>query len=154
MALATEPTYSTYEQFQIYTPVEAQKDNAFTEDMWKPFALRAERIIDAIVTVPSNQKFDSEQNLKFPISDENGTSWLPDEITLAHIEITADLILKGDLTAASDYEATSEDWSGSGYSVTKQKKSGSSSDDSKISIPPFALKLLQPWTSKVAPLKY
>lgn len=154
MALATEPTYSTFEQFQTYTPVVAQQDNSFQEDDWKPFALRAERIIDAIVNVPENQKFDSDQNLKFPITGSDGTSWIPDEITLAHIEITADLILKGDLVATSDYEATSEDWSGSGYSVTKQKKTGSSSDDSKILIPPFALKLLQPWTSKVAPLKY
>jgi hypothetical protein len=152
MALATDPTYSTIEQFQVYTPVAAQI--AIDEDSWKPFALRAERILDTYVNIPEENKYDIDQNLKFPIKDANLNSLLPDEITLAHIEITSDLILKGDATAEDGLYDGSESWDSSGYSVTKQKKSSSSSDDVKIQMPPLARRLLLPWTSRVAPLKY
>lgn len=152
MALATEPTYSTIEEFQAYTPVTAQI--AIDEDSWKPFALRAERILDTYVNIPEENKYDIDQNLKFPIKDANLNSLLPDEIILAHIEITSDLILKGDAVAQDGLYEGSESWDSSGYSVTKQKKSSSSSDDVKIQMPPLARRLLLPWTSRVAPLKY
>lgn len=153
MALATNPTYSTYAQFQTYTPVESQKDVLFTEAMWKPFALMAEKIVDTYCTVPEAIQFSQDQNLKFPIYDDNGNSWLPDDVTLATIYITSDLILKGDPLPTSDF-VESESWSSSGYSVSKQKKSTSATDDIKMSLPPLARRLLMPWTNKVASLKY
>ncbi len=152
MALNTEPTYSTWDQFKRYTPVSTQ--TTILEAVWKPFALRAEKILDSHVTVPTCQRYLSTQNLKFPIKDVNGASIIPDDITLAVIEITSDLILKGDPTASSGLIDTSENWDGGGYSVTKQKKAVSSSEDIKIEMPPLAKRLLRPWTNKVASLTY
>jgi hypothetical protein len=155
MALNTEPTYSDYATFQLYTPVAAQKDNAFTEAMWKPFALQAEKILDSYVMVPQSHMYDPNQSLKFPIKDENGNSLIPDDITLATIYITSDLILKGDPSATDGSVITSESWDGSGYSYNQQEKSSSSSsDDIKIQMPPLARRLLMPWTDKVASIRY
>lgn len=152
MALATEPTYSTIEQFRAYTPVSSQV--ATTENAWKPFALRAEKIVDVYVNISDDQKFVDGQGLKFPIKDDLGNSLIPDDITLATIEITSDLMIKGDPTAQNGMVETSESWDGAGYQVSKQKKSTTSSDDLKIEMPPLARRLLMPWTNKVARLKY
>lgn len=152
MTLATEPTYSTHAEFIANTPVSSQ--STILEATWKRYALRAERIIDAYVNIPEEQKFDEAQQLKFPIKDENDASLLPQNITLAAIEITSDLILKGDPTAANGAFETSESWDGSGYSVNKIKKSNSSSEDLKIEMPPLARRLLMPWTNRTAQLKY
>lgn len=152
MSLPTEPSYSTWIQFKLYTPVASQK--TILEADWKPLALRAEKILDTYVNISDCMKYDSDQALAFPIKDGNGSSLIPDDITLAAIEITSDLILKGDPQAQSGLLETSESWDGSGYSVSKQKKSSSSSDDVKIEMPPLARRLLRPWTNKVASLKY
>lgn len=155
MALNTEPTYSTFEQFQLYTQVPAQAADSYTEEMWKPFALRAEKILDTYVNIPNCLKFASDQSLKFPIKDDDGSSLVPDDVTLAAIEITSDLILKGSPSASDEMVVTSESWDGAGYSVSqKEKASSSSSDDIKIQMPPLARRLLMPWTNKVASLKY
>lgn len=152
MALATEPTYTTLAEFKAHTPVSTQTN--IDVAVWKPFALRAEKIVDTYVNVPKEQRFDQNQGMKFPLKDENGNSLIPDDVALATIEITSDLILKGDPTAQNGMLETSESWDGSGYQVAKQKKSSSSSDDIKIEMPPFARRLLLPWTNKVAQLKY
>lgn len=154
MALATEPTYSTFAQFQARTPVSTQAGSSLLEATWKPFALRAETILDSHVIVPKGMMFDRSQSLKFPIKDEYGNSLMPDDVTLAVIEITSDLILKGDPQAQTGVLETNESWDGSGYSIAKQKKSNSSSEDLKIEMPPLARRLLMPWTDKVAPLRY
>ena len=152
MALPSTPSYSTWDQFKTYTPVSSQK--TILEADWKPFALRAEKILDTYVNIPNCMKYDSEQTLAFPIKDHNGLSLIPDNVTLAVIEITSDLILKGDPQAQNGVLETSESWGGSDYSVSKQKKSSSSSDDIKIEMPPLARRLLMPWTNKVASFYY
>ena len=154
MTLSTSPsaTYSTLDLFKAYTPVSSQR--SINQTVWEPFAIRAERIVDAYVNISEEVKYSKTQTLKFPIKDENGNSYIPDDIVLAVIEITSDLILKGDPVAADGMIATSENWDASGYSVTKQKKSSSSSDDVKIEMPPLARQLLMPWSNKVASLNY
>ncbi|MES2395031.1 MAG: hypothetical protein V4549_03470 [Bacteroidota bacterium] len=153
MALNTEPTYSTWVQFKTYTPVSTQKSIA--EATWKPFALRAEKILDSYVTIAECFRYSASQNLKFPIKDSNSASLIPDDVVLAVIEITSDLVLRGDPSASDDLVETSEAWNGDGYSVSKQQKTNSSSsDDIKIEMPPLARRLLMPWTNKVASLKY
>lgn len=152
MSLATTPTYSTWVQFKDNTNVAAQA--TIPEATWKKYAIRAERILDSYVNIKEEQKYDVDQNLKFPIKDDDNLSWLPDEVALAHIEITSDLALKGDNIAYDGSISTGEQWSGSGYSINKQKKSTSSSDDVKIEIPPYAKRLLLPWTGRTASAKY
>jgi hypothetical protein len=155
MALATDPTYSTYVQFQTYTPVASQKDVSFTEDIWKPYAILAEKILDSFVLIPDFLKYSQDQDLKFPIKDKDGNALIPDDVVLAHILITSDLALKGDMQASTDLIETSESWDSSGYSVNKSQKSTiSSSEDIKVIIPPLAKKLLLPWSNKTARLNY
>ena len=152
MALPTSVTYSTFASFQANTPVSAQK--TIIEADWKTFALRAEAILDTYVFVPLVDRFDSDQDLAFPIKDKDGASLIPNEVERAHIEITSDLILKGDTTAATGLIETSESWSSSQYSKNKQKKSSSSSDDEKIEMPALAKRLLKPWVSGVGGVTY
>ena len=154
MALPTTTSYSTWVQFKAHSPVAAQRGGAPLEAEWKIFALRAEQIIDAMVIVPQEKQYSLTQDLKFPIKDSEGDSWLPDDVTLAHIHITSDLILKGDSSAYDGLSETGENWSGSGYSVSKQKRSQGSSADDKIEIPPFAKRLLRSWNGDVAKLTY
>jgi hypothetical protein len=154
MALATDPTYSTYAQFKTYSPVAAQRGGTPAEADWEIFALRAEKIIDTYVNIPENQRYETDQDLAFPIIDSNGASLIPDDVTLAHIHITSDLILKGDAVSEDGLQTTGETWSNSQYSKNKQKKSQSSSDDVKIQMPAFARRLLQPWTDAVSPFRY
>ncbi len=152
MALATEPTYSTIDQFKLYTPVSTQ--TSIVEATWKPFALRAEKILDTYVQVNEDDRFDITQNLKFPIKNDLLQSYLPDDVTLAVIYITSDLILKGNPLPQNGLLTTSETWDAASYSVTGIKKNASSSEDIKIEMPPLARRLLMPWTNKVASLKY
>lgn len=152
MALPTSPTYSTHQEFKDHTQVASQQEIEANE--WKRYALKAERVLDTFVNIRSEQKYDPDQILKFPIKDSDGNSYLPDEVKLAHIEITSDLILKGDITAYDGLMITNEQWNGTGYSVTKAKKASASSDDLKIEIPPYARRLLMQWTSKVFRLTY
>jgi hypothetical protein len=152
MALPTEPTYSTYDSFKANTPVSSQK--TIDEADWKPFALRAEAVLDTYVFVPVAQRYEEDQSLKFPIKDSNGASLIPNEVERAHIEITSDLILKGDTTAATGLIETGESWSSSQYSKNKQKKASSSSDDLKIEMPALARRLLLPWVSGVGGVRY
>lgn len=154
MALPTTPTYSTYDQFKAHSPVAAQRGGVPIEDDWTIFALRAEKILDTYVNIPVNDRFDSDQALKFPIKDSDGASLLPDDVTLAHIYITSDLILKGDATAEDGLQTTGEAWSDSQYTKRKQKRSQSSSNDIKIEIPPFARRLLLPWDWGATKLRY
>ncbi len=154
MALPTEPTYSTNEEFQAWTPVSTQA--SMVEDDWKPFALRAEKIVDTYVRISDAQKYDPDQDLKFPIKNpKNGSSLIPSDVTLATIYITSGLILKGDPSASDFSNASSESWDGSGYSVSNGSKSTTnSSQDIKVTMPPEALRLLMPWSNKNAPATY
>ncbi len=154
MALPTTPSYSTWVEFKLYSPVAAQRGGAPVEADWKIFALRAEKILDSYVNIPVNDRYDSDQALKFPITDSDGVSLLPDDVTLAHIHITSDLVLKGDATAEDGLEATGENWSSSSYSKNKQKRSQSSVNDIKIEIPPIAKRLLLPWAWGATSLKF
>ena len=152
MALPITPTYSDLDTFKAHTPVASQRTIA--EDDWKPFALRAEAVLDSYVCISKYDKYDEDQGLAFPIKDDEGNSLIPDNVIRAHIEITSDLILKGDPKAVDGTIETGETWSSSSYSKNKQKKAQSSSDDLKIEMPALARRLLMPWTCRTAPLKY
>ena len=152
MALPTTVTYSTLLEFQAHTPVSAQV--TIIEADWKTFALRAESIIDTYVNVPIADRYDENQVLKFPIKDSDGASWIPNDVSRAHIEITSDLILKGDPLAVDGLLASHESWSSSQYSKKSVQKSSSASGDIKIEMPALARRLLMPWNYGVAAVKY
>lgn len=152
MALPTTPSYATYTEFKANTPVSSQKTIAEVD--WTPFALRAEAILNTYVCVPESDRYDGDQSFPFPIKDDDGNSLLPDDVTRATIEITSDLILKGDPVAQDGLLETGEAWSSSQYSKNKQKKAASSSDDLKIEMPSIARRLLQPWGCGTAGFKY
>jgi len=151
MALPTVVTYSTHALFIANTPVASQA--TIIESAWKPYALRAEAILDSFVNVPASKRFADDQYLAFPIKDSDDESYLPENVIRAHIEITSDLILKGSPSAETGTVDVSESWSSSGYSRTKQKKTGSS-DDLKIYIPALARRLLMPWAGGTASIIY
>jgi len=152
MALPTTVTYSTIALFNLHTPVAAQR--TMIEADWKPYALRAEAILDSYVRVLAKDRYAEDQYLAFPIKDEDEASYLPEDVIRAHIEITSDLILKGDAVAETGYADVGETWSSSSYSKNKQKKASSSSDDLKINMPPLARRLLMPWSNNSAGITY
>jgi len=154
MAIPTTVTYSSYTQFKANSPVATQRGGDPIEATWKIFALRAEAMIDAICSIAEENKFLETQDRACPIKDSDGNTWMPDDVTMAHIYITSDLILKGDSVAYDGMEVKRENWSGSGYSVDKDKKSQGSSNDDKIEIPPFARRLLRPWHGDIARLTF
>lgn len=153
MALATDPTYTTLAEFKANSPVSGH--DSIVEGDWKPFALRAERIIDNYTLVPREKRYTFAQLRNFPICDYDGNSWIPEDVKIAHIELTANLILEGAQTEAyADTEVLSENWSGSGYSKTKAKKSTSPSAKYEFQLPPLVRRLLRPWSLNNARLTY
>lgn len=155
MALITEPTYSTFEQFGTYTPRASQKDGGadeVAEGSWTPVAIFAQYLIDENVSRFACPPYDEAQDSAFPTSDEDGDSWIPDDITLAHIHLTSFLIAQGD-PAVDSRQVQSETWSGTGYSKTY------AGADSQLSIatdemPAFVRKILAKYGSNAAPATY
>lgn len=145
--LPTEVTYSTWEQFKTYTPNADQK--TIPEADWKTIALRAEGILDSYVGY--TKKFDPTQARKFPIN-ECGVSTMPNDIVMAHIEITAWQIREGEPTSSNDQTAKSESWNNSGYAVVY--KDGQTKDTEQMILPPYVLRLLSPFQDKGTSLTY
>lgn len=152
MALPTTVTYSTWEEFKAHTPVSTQ--TTISEGDWKRFALRGEAIVDSYTYTRPTERYETDQVLMFPIKDSDGNSLIPDAVSRAHIEITSDLVFKGDPTAENGTIETGEAWSSSSYSKSKSKKVSSSSDATRIEMPALARRLLQPWTDVVSQITY
>ena len=146
MALATEPIYITWEEFQTFARVADQRKMSWGKIT--PYALHAEAIIDSYVgyVVPA----DSEQSLKFPTLNDDGESEMPDDLKRACIEITSDLIAKGEPSGNGDVKR--ESWSNSGYS--REYVEGKKSESAEVGIPPLALRLLSQWAVGIAPATY
>lgn len=143
------PTYTTHTEFLAYSRNATVVTALAAEAAWKPYALMAEVIIDEYVgQVP---KYDPEQERKFPIEDENGASEFPDDLKLAHIDITTDLYLKGQQTAFSGVSGpvTQESWNDSGYSRTMAQLKGMGAESVQMMIPPYAKLLLRKYKNTV-----
>lgn len=155
MALITAPTYSTFEQFGTYTPRASQKDGGASEVAeadWTPAAISAQYLIDENVNRSVCPPYDEEQDSVFPTINEDGDSWIPDDITLAHIHLTSFLIAQGD-PAVDSRQVQSETWSGTGYSKTyagADSQRSIATDD----MPPFVRKVLAKYGSNAAPASY
>ena len=148
MALILDPTYIIYNEFKALTRVADQRTLA--DATLKPYMLHAEYLIDAYIGfVPP---YADDQAQKFPTTDENGNSTIPNDVKKACIEIVSDLILKGEPTSsASAGTVKKESWSSSGYS--RELAEGSSKNIIN-ELPPIAISLLKQWAGNIAPATY
>lgn len=149
MALPTTPTYTTWVEFKAWTRNTAYQ--SIVEDDWKRAALFAEQVVDLNITYV--QPYDSDQDLKFPTIDEDGNSSYPNDLKIAHIEITTDVLLKGDQQSTQDeFSASqkSEEWSASSYKTAAGGGGGFAPDfqPHNFPIPPIAKTLLNQWNGK------
>ncbi len=148
MALPTTATYISYDEFKAHTRVADQKTIA--DATLLPYILHAEYLIDSYIGYV--EAYDSDQVMKFPTVDDDGNEDYPDDMKKACIEITSDLILKGEPTGSSSDDLKSERWSSSGYAKTY--KDGNKSETVSCDLPPIALRLLRQWAVGVAPATY
>lgn len=154
-AIPTSVTYSSYEEFAANTRVPAQVEIDETT-VWKPAALHAEYIIDSYVNCV--KKYDVEQYRLFPTVDRYGDSSVPADVRKAHIELTSWLLLKG-APSASDEEVSGkkvggESWQSTGYSKNYARGDRESADKVNMNLPPLVLRLLAPWHTKTAAVRY
>ena len=149
MALPTTPTYTTLDEFKAHTRVESQKTIA--DANWSPHALHAEQIIDAYIGKVNS--YASDQDLKFPIN-EDGESVFPNDLKKAHIEITTDLILKGDQKEAGKGAVKGESWSSSRYSKDFETGGNLNQETIQSQIPPLAKRLLRQYGGGTAAATY
>jgi len=140
MALPTTATYTTLAEFQAFTRVTSQK--TILEADWQPSALHAEWIVDEYIGYVKPFDAVTPQVMKFPTIDADGNSTIPDDIIKATIEITADLILKGDQVATADGTVKKEKWASTGYE--KDLGTGEITPENlNLYIPPLAKRLLR-----------
>lgn len=151
MSLLTDPIYSTLDDFKECTPITSQK--TIDEADWKPWALRAEGIIDTYVNCVTPCKKDQER--KFPTYNECGVCEVPRDVQLAAIEITSFLILQSqkseeEILDPMESDVTEETWSATSYSRKKGSSSGGGGQTSiktNMDLPPYAIRLLKPCRS-------
>lgn len=149
MALTTEPTYITIEEFQANARVAAQQ--AMDEEALTPYILHAERMIDSLVG--NVERYDEDQNMKFPTKDDDGEYWMPDPVKIACIEITSMLILEGEPTLATfSAQEQSQEWNANGYRVTY--KNTENRQSFSLDLPSFVVRTLRPWLGHNASLTY
>lgn len=147
MALPTVPVYTNLATFQLYT---RGPYTTIADGVWRPHALHAEWIIDSIIGFID--KYDETQVRKFPTTDDDGNSYIPDDIQKAHVEITTWLLLKGSQDAAESEVRTTESWSSSGYSYSGV---GSANRKQLLSeIPMLAAQILRRYITSSARLTY
>lgn len=142
MTLVTTPTYTTFAEFTAHCRSAAVKAALSTEDLWKPYALTAEIYIDSYVG--AIERYDDDQQRKFPMENIDGESEIPDDVKIAHIEITADLYLKGDQEKfeGAQGSVSGESWNASGYSKNRAALEGNP-ETIQLMIPPLAKRLLR-----------
>ena len=105
-----EPTYISVQDYRDST---AKDVSWLVDDDIKVLIAKAEDLIDDYIHINIYPKFDSEQDLLFPI-DDDGVSVIPQDIKQATVYSCDQLFVNGDLISG----ATSSVW---GWAVIEEK---------------------------------
>lgn len=143
-------TYITLDEFDENTP---RSDQTSLTDSQKTMAIiQAQLQIDEYINVYV-EPFDEDQEYKFPTLDSDEDEYMPEKVKMACVYIASDILNNNKNVLSDDANPTSEKWGDNSYSVN-YGGNATNKENSTLSMPPLAVKLLQEWRLSSLPLDF